>query len=397
MIKFAKVTAMFAALAAAVMPTASSAYEVIAHRGVYHDVDTNQTLSENSYYAVVRAHDLGLRGIELDLRLDASNNLLVVHDMISNRATDADNGEGVVNAVDVALNLQQSPSTIHFADHPSSFWGGALLKNYGRNARLIHNSSVTGDVAHIQSLYSLLNNLKNYRAQILNDRNFMVVLDIQDPRILKLAADQVKSFGVESHFYLKFFASKALYNTAQYKYNGADTCYEYAKGNNLTGLNVIPQINDGELDINEDDDAGLNVFQTRLSPEHFLQCWADAQSQHADAAKMPIVSASVPADNVSATSAAYSVIRWAQSHGRKTMTIIPNPDAGRLISGRCQLFSFQSSNVGAVSFNGGARQAKANFASDSSVHPDYIVWDVMGDLRNNTYYTDFTTFTSNLC
>ena len=35
MIKFAKVTAMFAALAAAVMPTASSAYEVIAHRGVY--------------------------------------------------------------------------------------------------------------------------------------------------------------------------------------------------------------------------------------------------------------------------------------------------------------------------------------------------------------------------
>jgi hypothetical protein len=223
------------------------------------------------------------------------------------------------------------------------------------------------------------------------------VLDIQDPRILKLAADQVKSFGVESHFYLKFFASKGLYNTSQYEYDGADTCYQYAKGNNLTGLNVIPQINDGELDINEDDDAGLNVFQTRLSPEHFLQCWADAQSQHADAAKMPIVGASVPADNVSATSAAYSVIRWAQSHGRKTMTIIPNPDAGRLISGRCQLFSFQSSNVGAVSFNGGARQAKANFASDSSVHPDYIVWDVMGDLRNNTYYTDFTTFTSNLC
>lgn len=197
-----------AALVAMMMPTVSSAYEVIAHRGVYHDVDTNQTLSENSYYAVVRAYDLGMRGIELDLRLDDSDNLLVVHDMISNRATEADNGGGVMNAVDVALNIQSAPSTIHFAAHPSSFWGGVRLKNYGRDGKLVHNGSVTGDVAHIQSLYSLLTNLKNFRTQILDDPDFMIILDIQDPLILKLAADQIKNFGVEGHFYLKFFRAE---------------------------------------------------------------------------------------------------------------------------------------------------------------------------------------------
>lgn len=393
--RFARFASFLAALAAMMTPTVSSAYDVIAHRGVYHDVDTNQTLAENSYYAVVRAYDLGLHGIELDLRLDASDNLLVVHDMISNRATEADNGGGVMNAIDVALNIQPAPSTIHFAAHASSFWGGVRLKNYGRDGKLVHNSSVTGDVAHIQSLYSLLNNLKNFRAQILNDPDFMVVLDIQDPLILKLAADQIKNFGVGNHFYLKFFARKALYNTPEYQYNGADTCYVYAKNNNLTGLKIIPQVNDGELDINEDDDAGLDVFQTRLSTDHYLQCWADAEAQHADAAKMPIVSASVPADNPRATTAAQAVIAWARTHGRKTMTIVPNPDAGRLISDKCQLFSFQSNAVGAVSFNMSARQAKANFAY--RVDPDYVVWDVMGDYLHKRYFVDFKTFTDNLC
>lgn len=160
-------------------------------------------------------------------------------------------------------------------------------------------------------------------------------------------------------------------------------------------MKIIPQINDGELDIDENDDVGLNVFQTRLSTDHYLQCWADAEAQHPDAAKMPIVSASVPADNIRATNAAQAVIEWARAHGRKTMTIIPNPDAGRLISGKCQLFSFQSDAVAAVSFNMAARQAKASFAYH--VDPDYIVWDVMGDYLHNKYHVDFNTFTDNLC
>lgn len=396
-----RMTGIFACVAAMLVPSAGWASEVIAHRGVYHDVDTNQTLSENSYYAVVRAHEMGLRGIELDLRLDASDNLLVVHDFVANRATTYDGAGGKMNAVDVRLRLQSPPPAVHFAAHPSSTWGNVYLKNYGRNAQLINNTRVTGDIAHIQSLYSLLNNLKNYRRQILDDAGFMVVLDIQDPKILKLAADQIKAFGVENHFYLKFFATKALYNAPKYRYNGADTCYVYAKDQNLTGLNVIPQVNDGELDINENDNAGILAFQTRLTIDQYLQCWADAQAQHADAAKMPIVSASVPADNgratAAATAGAHTAIRWAQTHGRKTMTIVPNPDAGRLINGGCALFSFQANDVSAIEFPMRARQSKAGFAADPSVRPDYVIYDVMGDYARNTYHADFATYTANLC
>ncbi|MGR6331029.1 glycerophosphodiester phosphodiesterase family protein [Sphingomonas sp. XXL09] len=386
-----------AAFASAVVPTAVSASEVIAHRGVYHDTDTNQTLAENSFYAVVRAHDLGMRGVELDLRLSSDNTVLVTHDMISNRATVADNANGGMNAVDVALGLQSAPSAIHFSAHNYNFWTNVELKNYGRNARLIHNSTVTGDVSHLQNLDSLIYNLKSFRAQVLNDPNFMIVLDVQDPTIFKLAAGIIKKNNLGHLFYLKFFASKALYNTTQFSYNGADTCYVYAKANNLTGLNIIPQINDGELDIDEDDDAGINAFQTRLTPDQYLQCWADAQAQHADAAKMPIVSASVPADKPGARAAAGDAISWAHAHGRKTMTIVPNPDAGRLVNGVCKLYSFQSTNVAAAPFNMAARQAKADFAANSLTRPDYIVWDVMGDYLHRKYHTDFNTYTANLC
>lgn len=386
-----------AAFASALMPTAISASEVIAHRGVYHDIDTNQALAENSFYAVVRAHDLGMRGVELDLRLASDNTVLVTHDMISNRATVADNARGAMNAVDVALGLQSAPSAIHFSAHNYDFWTNVELKNYGRNARLIHNSTVIGDVSHLQNLESLIYNLESFRAQILSDTNFMIILDIQDPTILKLAAAIVKKHKLERLFYLKFFASKALYNTAQFSYNGADTCYVYAKANNLTGLNIIPQINDGELDIDEDDDAGINAFQTRLTPGQYLQCWADAQAQHADAAKMPIVSASVPANKPGAKAAAGDVISWAHAHGRKTMTIVPNPDAGRLVKGVCKLYSFQSTNVAAAPFNMAARQAKASFAANSLIRPDYVVWDVMGDYLHSRYHIDFNTYTANLC
>lgn len=381
----------------ALAPGAGGATEVIAHRGVYHDVDTGHTIAENSYFAVVRAFDMGLRGVELDLRLDSNNDVLVTHDMISNRATVADNDGGTMNAVDVALGLQSVPSLIHFSAHDYNFWTNIDLKNYGRNAQLIHNSTVTGDVSHLQNLDSMLYNLKSFRAQVLNDPNFMVILDVQDPLILKLAAGIIKKYNVGNHFYLKFFASKALYNTSQFSYNGADTCYVYAKANNLTGLNVIPQINDGELDIDEDDDAGILAFQTRLNVEQYLQCWADAQAQHGDAAKMPIVSASVPANKPGATAAAGDAISWAHPHGRKTMTIVPNPDAGRRINGTCELFSFQSTNAAAARFNMAARQAKANFAASSLTRPDYIVWDVMGDYLHNKYFTDFNTYTANLC
>ncbi|TCP65631.1 hypothetical protein [Sphingomonas sp. PP-CE-1G-424] len=397
MIKLSSMIAALATFAVAVVPTAVSAYEVIAHRGVYHDTDTNQTIAENSFYAVVRAHDLGMRGVELDLRLDSSNDVLVAHDLVSNRATVADNDGGKMNSIDVALGLQAAPAALHLSAHNYAFWTNVDLKNYGRNAQLVHNTRVTGDVSHMQNLGSLIYNLKSFRAQVLNDPNFMIILDVQDPLILELAAGIIKQNNLGSHFYLKFFASKALYNTPQFKYNGADTCYTYAKANNLTGLNIIPQINDGELDIDEDDDAGILAFETRLTPAQYLQCWADAQAQHPDAARMPIVSASVPANKPGAKAAAGDTISWAHAHGRKTMTIVPNPDAGRLVNGTCQLFSFQSNNVTAARFNMAARQAKTEFAANSLIRPDYIVWDVMGDYLHGKYHTDFNTYTANLC
>ncbi len=390
-----RLAGMLACLGAALLPVAAHAEEVIAHRGVYHDMNTNQTLAENSYYAVVRAYDLGLRGIELDLRRDGSNTILVTHDKISNRATARDNANGVMNAVDVALNIQRAPQPIHFAEHPSQFWTNTPLKNYGRNSQLVRNHNITGDVSHMQSLDSLLFNLRNFRRKILEDRNFMVILDVQDPLILQKAADEIKKYGVGQHFYLKFFVRKALYNTPEYKYNGSNTCYAYARNNNLTGLQIIPQINDGELDTPEDDDTGIKAFQTRLTIPQFLKCWSDAQAQHHDAARMSIVSASVPADNIRATNGAHEALAWARANGRKTMTIVPNPDAGRMIGGKCQLFAFQATSVGAVSFNMAARHAKANFTA--SVKPDYTVWDVMGDYLGRKYYTDWGRFTTNLC
>jgi len=385
--------AMLAAFMA-VVPATANAGDVIAHRGVFHDVTSSQNIAENSYYAVVRAFDLGMRGVELDLRLDGQNDLLVVHDFISNRATLSDNANGLLNPIDVKLGFESAPAPIHYAAHDGTYWGNTVLKAYGRNGFIVRNSTTT---AHIQSLTSLLNNIRALRPDILRSTNFMIVLDVQDPLILRLAADAVKKFGVQNQVYLKFFAAKALYNTATYRYNGSDTCYIYAKNNNLSGLNVIPQINDGELDIVENNDAGIHAFQTTLGIDQYLQCWADAQAQHADAARMPIVSASVPADNWNATKGAFRAIYWAQSHGRKTMTIIPNPDAGRMVNGQCRLFTFQSTVVPATDFNDAARRAKTFFANDTSVRPDFIVWDVMGDVGKHTYYTDFNTFIANLC
>lgn len=93
--------------ALALLPSTASAQAVIAHRGVFHDVNGSESLPENSYWALIRAYSLGLQGAELDLRLDAQNNVAVTHDLISNRTTILDGNGGTMNAVDVALNSKR--------------------------------------------------------------------------------------------------------------------------------------------------------------------------------------------------------------------------------------------------------------------------------------------------
>ncbi|TIA40494.1 pectin lyase-like protein [Aureobasidium pullulans] len=152
-----------------------------------------------------------------------------------------------------------------------------------------------------------------------------------------IAAAAVNAHDLSRTVFLKFFATKAI-NSKGIKYNGANTCYQYARKNHLSDLQIIPQINDGELHF-EGEIAYLNVFNTKLSVREYLQCWADAQKAHSGngAALMPIVSASVPANNEVAFNTARDTLAWAKSAGRKTMSILPNPDAGRIINTQCTL------------------------------------------------------------
>lgn len=110
---------------------------------------------------------------------------------------------------------------------------------------------------------------------------------------------------------------------------------------------------------------------------------------------MAYISVSVPADDAKATAGAWKAINWAAANDLGTMTIIPNPDAARVISGKCRLFSIQSAKPGAVTFNEAARQAKSTFAGQ--IRPDYIIWDVMGDVKAKTWATEYQNYIKALC
>ncbi len=374
---------------------AQSNYETIAHRGVYHDVDPKMGEAENSLDSVSRAYILGMKGVELDLRLDADGRVIVTHDMVANRAICLDNAGGVMNPIDVSLNLQAKRNPIWWNTIRKETLNNRQLKVYQRNSQMTVKCNDTNDVTRLQTLDSMLSSIKKKYPRIVESDRFMIVLDVQDHRIFKLAADSIKRYGMQNDVFLKFFASKAL--ASGYTYAGYSTCYQYAKNNNLLGLKIIPQINDGELSAFENDDRGIWAFGKTLPIPTYLSCWADAEKNHRDAPRMPIVSASVPADNPKATDGAYKAVRWTKLSGRKFMTIVPNPDAGRRIGGQCRLFSFQSTDTSANSFDINARHAKTAFASNANTRPDYIVFDVMGNRTASTWSTEYYYFTANLC
>ena len=370
------------------------ATQAIAHRGVYHDVTDEYVLAENSNSALYRAYDLGFPGVELDLRLDSSGEVLVVHDAISNRATVKDNYGGILNPIDVYWKSQPSEPGIPFAGRSTEYWNLTQLKAYGRNGRIVNQ---TDGVQKLETLDAMLGHFKDL---IISAPKFWLFLDIQDPTILRLAGALVQKYGLSASVLLKFFATKAIDST-NYPYNGADTCYRYARDNNLSDLQIIPQINDGELTY-ANERAYINVFQTTLSVSSYLQCWADAQKAHSGngAGLMPMVSASVPSKNKLnyqfAYQAALEAMNWAGANGRLKISIIPNPDAGRLSNGQCTFWMFQSNSVSAAPFDQVAQSTKTAFATGPAV-ADYIIIDIMGDVQNHEWYSNSQTYNSYLC
>jgi hypothetical protein len=368
------------------------AWQNVAHRGLYHDATDKYAIPENCLDALYRAYDLGLPGVELDLRLASSGEILVTHDLISNRATIIDNDDGKFNPIDVALNLQPSVPAIPFTSQSSDYWNLTPLKAYGRNGSIVNQPD---GVSKLETLDAMLAHFKS-----LNAPNFWLFLDIVDPTILRLAGGLVKEYGLDNLVFLKFFVVKAI-NSTNYSYTGFDTCAQYARENNLSDLQVIPQINDGELTIGQNGVAYINVFQTTLAIADYLQCWADAQRAYSGngAALMPMVSASVPSRETKnfqpAYQAALTALTWAGANGRQKMSITTNPDAGRLVNGQCTFWRFQQDNVKAAPFSQVMQDSKLSFAQ--AANADYVVVDLMGDFLQRNYTGDPEVYNKYLC
>ncbi len=378
--------------AAAVLAGMSFAWQPIAHRGVFHDVDDSQANAENTVGALYRANDLHMPGVELDVRLSSDGVVLVTHDVLTNRATVVDNYGGKLDSVDVALRKQPAVAGINIGSRTGAEWNHTPLKIYGRNSKLIDPSP-----QKMETLDEMLDHYKDLIAEN-GGKDFFLMLDIQSPELLERCADSVRSHGLQDSVYLKFFATKAI-DSSSYRYKGPETCAAYAHYNGLTGLKIIPQFNNGEI-TNRNGQPVIDVFQTQLSVEDYLDCWAGAELNYRNvAASMTHVSASVAANDQVATVGATNAINWAKNkhNNRGTISILPNPDTGFIQNRYCSYWSFQSNNVAAAPFNQEARTAKANFIKDMGGKIDYVVVDTMGDVGHNRYITDYESYIVYLC
>lgn len=384
--------------AATALPVAAQSYplsHVIAHRGLFHSYYDANNVPENTEGAVAQAADFGLGGVELDLRLSSDGVPMVYHDLSSNRGTLVDGDNGYYNAANGYRGISKSSPAIAINSHTAAYWTNQDLKYYTKNGEM------TWTQTHVDTLTDMLNFLKSYSG-IWSNRQFKIIFDIQDPNVLLQTAIRVQSqsAALKQHIYLKFFASKALFyrmDGRTFQYNGSEVCYAYAAYSHLQGLNIIPQINDGELTPpeSEDDSATINAFGAQLYASQYLQCWADAQSQHNDAAKMSIVSASVPYGKPWATTTAQAALDWARSHGRQTMTIVPNPDTGYNGSNGCNYLTFSSTPPYAIPFNFQARAAKNAFFEKNNT--DYVITDVMNYEPKGWMVWDTNTYNSLIC
>jgi glycerophosphoryl diester phosphodiesterase len=172
------------------------AWEAIAHRGVYHNMGDAHALAENSIEALLRAYDIGVRGVEFDLRLASDGGVLVVHDAVSNRVTADDNFGGVLIAIVVALNIQSPAPPISFDQLSASSWVNTPLKVFGANGRIVPPTG--GTVPRLVTLDTLLARFKP-----LGGPEFWLFLDIEDPITLRSAGALVRKYALESVVFLK--------------------------------------------------------------------------------------------------------------------------------------------------------------------------------------------------
>lgn len=376
--------------AAAVLAGNAFGWQAIAHRGVFHDVDDRVALSENTLLSVVRAYDLGMPGAEIDLRLASDGTVMVFHDQLVNRGTVDDNDGGQLDSVDMGIIGGAQPAGININSRTGAQWSGTQLKTYGRNGKLISNELSSNN--KMLTLDQFLSQYKDAFSD--NERPFMLILDVQNPGVFERAAWSVRNAGLQNSVYLKFFATSAI-DSSRYRYNGPETCAAYAHYNGLTGLKIIPQFNSGDIADNNGNPV-INVFQTQLSIQDYLNCWAGAQTHYGGvAADMTHVAASVAANAPTQARGSQYAVQWANANGRSTISILPNPDAGRIIGTTCEQFTFQFNNVAAKSFDTQGRDAKEVFIDRVGV--DYVVVDVMGVTDQSRYITAYQEYSIYLC
>lgn len=112
---FSAILAVAALLARSVI-----AYNIVAHRGLFHDITDASNVAENTVDALHRAIEFQLPAVEFDVRLSQNQILekvsvlirtqvrpskdgilFVTHDKVANRGTINDDAGGAMNPIDV--------------------------------------------------------------------------------------------------------------------------------------------------------------------------------------------------------------------------------------------------------------------------------------------------------
>lgn len=363
-------------------------WELIAHRGVFHDQQVRYNTAENSLDAMVHAMSMrGVNGVEVDVRVSKDGVLFAFHDAALNAQTEKDNAGGTLNWVNVALKTRKAPRAIPFSSLPAKDLVTTPLKIYGRGGYIVNRESASSP--GLVTLEKLLETLKPANAQ------FTIMLDVQAPFVADKCAELIRRMGLQHQVHVKFWAALAI-DPKFTGYNGADTCYRYARAHGWGGIKIIPEINEVNLKKNTD---LLHVFGTDLTVGEYLDCWANAQKDHSGngAALMDIVSAMygrLPNPHAEAT--ANQAFDWAEKNGRKKLSVVVMPDACTFAIGRHGGRRFWRVDGGV----GGSRQPADEVTRRIAFcdkRADMCVQDVMGDYANYKASADYNNYLNFLC
>lgn len=363
-------------------------WELIAHRGVFHDQQTAYNTAENSLDAMVHAMAMrGVNGVEVDIRVSKDGVLFAFHDPNLNALTEKDNAGGTLNWVNVALKTREAPKAIPFSSLPAEDLVGTPLKIYGRGGYIVNRESASDP--GLVTLEKLLETLKPANAQ------FTIMLDVQAPFIADKSAALIRRMGLQHQVRIKFWATLAI-DPKFTGYNGADTCYRYARAHGWGGIQIIPEINEVNLVKGTDK---LRVFGTTLSVGEYLDCWANAQKDHSGngAAFMESVSAMYGNDvNPPTEAAANQAFDWAEKNGRKKVSVVVLPDACTFAVGRRGGRRFWRVDKGVGGFRQPEDQVTRRLAFCDK-RADQCVIDVMGDFANYRASADYDNYLNFLC